>query len=84
MDIYLSLSGSKEAVLLGIILLKVSKAFLIAPASAVKISLLELRQGNPSAFKGPVSSLAGSLPPPASSVAQVPFVSASPLLFAVV
>lgn len=40
MDIYLSLSGSKEAVLLGIILLKVSKAFLIAPASAVKISLL--------------------------------------------
>lgn len=33
MDIYLSLSGSKEAVLSGIILLKVSKAFLVAPVS---------------------------------------------------
>ena len=69
MDIYLSLSGSKEAVLSGIILLKVSKAFLIAPVSTVKISLLDLRLANHSAFKGPISSLAENLSPPASSVA---------------
>lgn len=35
MEIYLSLSGGEEAVLLGITLLNVSKASLIAPVTAV-------------------------------------------------